>query len=462
MRSHELLVVGAGPTGIAALVEAKRLGLDAVGLEAAPGPVASLVGYASGLVLLSDAQQWEVGGLPLDCRDRLAPTREEVISYYARVIAHTGIEVRAHRRVLSVVCEPNDVVLEIEGHPSMRARHVLLTSWYGPKPLPAELRDPSARTVVHQRVPEVAALPGKELVIFGGGVSAFAHAVAGMRAAKVVPVVSRGKLARSFRTPAFRALVRAAGARLYPNAIAVGVRDGAVRFTSEDGAGHRIPCESAIACIGFRVLPDIERMLLGSGASSRDTLERLANARGADAWRRARPTILPEQLLPLVLDGRPDFHDLLYHGHRGVRVAGAALHAGGPDAGVAYSIFTAKVAVARMVGAPAPMLERPLPRGIFHAEASNAVAPLSERACASVVPVAYAGRGTGDFGLTGEARSGATRTEEESGTDGGISSLCDGTRTVEALANARGISLGSALAEVAELLRSGRMTWLPG
>ncbi|MEA2503272.1 MAG: hypothetical protein QOG36_315, partial [Actinomycetota bacterium] len=45
-----LVVVGGGPTGIAALFEARREGIEAVGLEAGPGPTTSIREYLNGLV----------------------------------------------------------------------------------------------------------------------------------------------------------------------------------------------------------------------------------------------------------------------------------------------------------------------------------------------------------------------------------------------------------------------------
>src|SRR5438876_5492701 len=47
-----LVVVGGGPTGIAALFEARRQGIEAVGLEAGPGPTTSIREYLNGLVLI--------------------------------------------------------------------------------------------------------------------------------------------------------------------------------------------------------------------------------------------------------------------------------------------------------------------------------------------------------------------------------------------------------------------------
>lgn len=453
----DLVVVGAGPTGIAALLEAQRLGLDAIALEAGPRPVASLVGYPNGLVLLSDAQQWEVGGLPFDCVRVQAPTREEALSYYARVVAHAALDIRLRHRVKELSVQADALSLSIEGREPVRTKNVLLTCWYEPKSLPSELVDPTGETQIHQRVADICTLPGNTVVIVGGGVSALEHATAAMRIGKHVVVVARGRVGRTFRTAGFRALASAAGAEVYPQATEVLVRDGAVRFVDAGGTAHVVPTESVIACIGFQVLPDMRRMLLSIGVPEAD-LDRLARARGPDGWRRARPTILPEQMLPLVVGERPDFHALLHRGHHGVRACGAALHAGGPDAGVAYSIFTAKVAVGAIAGAAVPVLASPLPRALLDSEEANEPAALSEAMCASIVPVAYDAPGHPTFGLHRESRSGSAVTTEAASSD--LGALCDGTRDIAAIARLRGASLAETVSAFAERFRDGSMTWL--
>src|SRR2546430_7422732 len=89
-----LVVVGGGPTGIAALFEARRQGIEAVGLEAGPGPTTSIREYLNGLVLISRPTDYEIAGLPLDTRDPNQLTREEVLPYLGRGINYGGLELR--------------------------------------------------------------------------------------------------------------------------------------------------------------------------------------------------------------------------------------------------------------------------------------------------------------------------------------------------------------------------------
>src|SRR5229473_1123922 len=91
-----LVVVGGGPTGIAALFEAHRQGIEAVGLEAGPGPTTSIREYLNGLVLISRPTDYEIAGIPLDTRDPNQLTREEVLHYLGRIINYGDLDLRFH------------------------------------------------------------------------------------------------------------------------------------------------------------------------------------------------------------------------------------------------------------------------------------------------------------------------------------------------------------------------------
>src|SRR6266849_8786641 len=87
-------VVGGGPTGIAALFQAAQEGIEAVGLEAGPGPTTSIREYLNGLVLISRPTDYEIAGIPLDTRDPNQLTREEVLHYLGRVINYGDLDLR--------------------------------------------------------------------------------------------------------------------------------------------------------------------------------------------------------------------------------------------------------------------------------------------------------------------------------------------------------------------------------
>lgn len=96
----DLLVVGAGPIGIACAVEAQRVGLSARVVEKG-AIVNSIVGYPTQMEFFSTPELLEVGGHPL-ATQRYKPLREEAIDYYRGVADREGVEIALGETVLDV------------------------------------------------------------------------------------------------------------------------------------------------------------------------------------------------------------------------------------------------------------------------------------------------------------------------------------------------------------------------
>ena len=96
----DLLVVGAGPIGLACAIEAHRAGLTARVVEKG-AIVNSVIGYPAQMEFFSTPELLEIGGHPLATR-RYKPLREEAIDYYRGVAFHERLDLRLGERVLAV------------------------------------------------------------------------------------------------------------------------------------------------------------------------------------------------------------------------------------------------------------------------------------------------------------------------------------------------------------------------
>ncbi|MEM1043568.1 MAG: YpdA family putative bacillithiol disulfide reductase [Bacteroidota bacterium] len=95
---RDVVIVGAGPIGLACAVEAKHAGLDALVID--KGALTnSLLGYPTGMEFFSTPDLIEIGGYPLIARG-YKPLREEALDYYRRVAEVEELEVRLYERVL--------------------------------------------------------------------------------------------------------------------------------------------------------------------------------------------------------------------------------------------------------------------------------------------------------------------------------------------------------------------------
>jgi thioredoxin reductase (NADPH) len=96
----DVLVVGAGPVGLACALEASRQGLSHVVVERG-ALLNTLVRWPTHTVFFSTPELLEIGGHPFVTASG-KPTRREGLAYYRKVAEREGLEIRLHESVLSV------------------------------------------------------------------------------------------------------------------------------------------------------------------------------------------------------------------------------------------------------------------------------------------------------------------------------------------------------------------------
>src|SRR6187401_1312793 len=107
MVGKDLIIIGAGPIGLACGIEAKKAGLDYVIIEKGC-LVNSLYHYPLNMTFFSTSERLEIGEVPFISHNP-KPTRDEALEYYRRVAMHWKMNTRLYERV--------DVVkrLQVEG-----------------------------------------------------------------------------------------------------------------------------------------------------------------------------------------------------------------------------------------------------------------------------------------------------------------------------------------------------------
>ncbi len=97
---HDVLVVGAGPTGLACGIEAVRAGLSFLIVEKGC-LVNSLFTYPPGMTFFTSRERLEIGELPLPSVN-VKPTRAEALEYYRRVAETYQLPIHYQERVVTV------------------------------------------------------------------------------------------------------------------------------------------------------------------------------------------------------------------------------------------------------------------------------------------------------------------------------------------------------------------------
>ena len=100
METYDIICIGAGPTGLATAIEAKRAGMRPLVIDKA-SLCNSIFHYPVNMVFFTTPELLEIGDLPLVCAAE-KPTRVEALKYYRRAAEHYALELRLYERVMQV------------------------------------------------------------------------------------------------------------------------------------------------------------------------------------------------------------------------------------------------------------------------------------------------------------------------------------------------------------------------
>jgi thioredoxin reductase (NADPH) len=100
MTTYDIICIGAGPTGLACAIEAKRAGMKPLVID--KGCLCnSIFHYPVNMVFFTTPELLEIGDLPLISTAE-KPVRVEALKYYRKAAEHYELELRLFERVLRV------------------------------------------------------------------------------------------------------------------------------------------------------------------------------------------------------------------------------------------------------------------------------------------------------------------------------------------------------------------------
>jgi thioredoxin reductase (NADPH) len=198
MPVRDIIIVGAGPSGLSAAIAAKQRGLDYQILEQGT-LVNSIYRFPPQMVFFTTPELLEIGGLPFVSPFE-KPTRAEALRYYRRVVDTFELQIAFEERVVLIEREPGETgvagrfALETQclrgGTRVRHARHVVLATGYYDHP--NRLNIPGEDLPhVHHYYSEPHPYYRRRVVIVGGGNSAAESALEMYRAGAHVTIVHR-------------------------------------------------------------------------------------------------------------------------------------------------------------------------------------------------------------------------------------------------------------------------------
>jgi thioredoxin reductase (NADPH) len=194
MTTYDIVCVGAGPTGLACAMEAKRAGMRALVID--KGCLCnSIYNYPVNMVFFTTPELLEIGGLPMVCGGE-KPTRLEALKYYRKGAEHYGLELRLYEKVLRVDGQDGAFTLVTQTASGREERYygkkiVVATGYYD---LPNELGVPGEHLPhVNHYYTEPHPFWSQDVVVIGGKNSAVESALDLYRNGARVTLVVRGK-----------------------------------------------------------------------------------------------------------------------------------------------------------------------------------------------------------------------------------------------------------------------------
>src|SRR6267143_6668540 len=169
----DLVVIGAGPCGLAVGVAAKRARLTCSLFD--KGPVtSSLMRYPLYMTFFSTPDKLEIGVPFVTAGDK--PTRREALTYYRKVAEHFELDVRQYHLVARVtrVREGFELAAQHPGSPepeTIGSRHLVFATGYFESPNPLRVPGEDLPHVSHFFV-EPHPYWQQRVVVVGGGNSA--------------------------------------------------------------------------------------------------------------------------------------------------------------------------------------------------------------------------------------------------------------------------------------------------
>ncbi len=191
--SADVVIVGAGPSGLSCAIEAKKAGLSVIVLEKG-----SLVDYIrrfpANLVWFSTPELLEIGGVPFVI-STVRPTRVDTLNYYQKVARVHGLDVRSFDAVTGIR-RPADgsgggFVVTTAGGAAYAARNVVVATGYFDNPNRLGVRGEDLDHVFHY-YDEPFRYFDADVVVVGGRNSAVEAALDLYRHGARVRLVHRG------------------------------------------------------------------------------------------------------------------------------------------------------------------------------------------------------------------------------------------------------------------------------
>lgn len=252
----DVLIIGAGPIGLACAVEARNRGMTHVAIEKGC-LVNSLFQYPTAMRFFSTPDLLEIGGVPFITSGE-KPTRLEALEYYRRVTAGLELDVRLYETVVSV--DGSDGRFRVRTTKGLYdAAKVIVAIGYFDRPRLLEVPGEDLEKVTHY-FKEAHLYAGQDVLIIGSGNSAVETALECFRhGARVTMSVRSDNFHEGIKywvRPDIENRIKSGEIKAHFRTQVTEIRPKSVVLNPADGNPFEIPNDFVLALTGY--MPDYE------------------------------------------------------------------------------------------------------------------------------------------------------------------------------------------------------------
>lgn len=257
MNTYDVIIVGAGPCGLACGIEAGLQGLDYLIID--KGSITeSIRRYPTNMTFFSTSENIEIGNIPFVSMG-MRPTRTEALKYYRKVAAHYRLNLRLFARVETV--QRNDTGFVVTtGDAQYTSGTIILATGYYDVPRFLDIPGEDLPHVSHY-YDEAYKYTNMSVVVVGGANSAIECALDLYRNGADVTLVHKydalSKRAKYWIVPDLENRIKNEEVQAHFNSVVTRIEEGRLHIKSRENDGEKtLDADFVFLMTGYR--PDAD------------------------------------------------------------------------------------------------------------------------------------------------------------------------------------------------------------